>query len=69
MLSKFRIINEPSIWAGSHTPNLNGEKRFLRGGDYTSQRTMEADTFQGTNTIKSDIFYGLIKITLLISII
>ena len=26
------VIPEPSIWAGRMTPDLNGEKRFLRGG-------------------------------------
>ena len=25
-------IPYPSIWAGQKTPNINGEKRFLRGG-------------------------------------
>jgi len=39
-------IPEPSIWAGRHTPDLNGEKRFLRGGDYTSQLNMEEDMVQ-----------------------
>merc|ERR1719370_610587 len=34
------------IWAGSHTPNLNGEKRFLRGGEYTDQLFMEEDNMQ-----------------------
>jgi len=41
-----RPIPEPSIWAGSHTPNLNEGKRFLRGGDFSSQLTMEDDMVQ-----------------------
>lgn len=39
-------IPEPSIWAGAHTPNLNGDKRFLRGGSYQDQLTEEDDTLQ-----------------------
>ena len=29
-------ILEPSIWAGERTPDLNNERRFLRGGSDTS---------------------------------
>ena len=47
LLFLFRPIPEPSMWAGSHTPDLNREKRFLRGGIYEDQLTMETDTFQG----------------------
>ena len=39
-------IPSSSIWAGQHTPNLNGEKRFLRGGDDGSQLKMEDDMMQ-----------------------
>ena len=30
------VILEPSIWAGERTPDLNNERRFLRGGSDTS---------------------------------
>jgi len=39
-------IPEPSVWAGQHTPNLNGEKRFLRGGSDSEVLTMEEDQMQ-----------------------
>jgi len=39
-------IPQPSIWAGQHTPNLNGEKRFLRGGTDAQMLTMEEDQMQ-----------------------
>ena len=42
----FRAIPE-GIWAGSFTPNLNGEGRFLRGGQDNNVLTLEEDTFQG----------------------
>jgi len=41
-----RAIPEPSIWAGSHTPDLNGKKQFLRGGTAGDQLTEEEDSFQ-----------------------
>merc|ERR1712223_522083 len=40
------VIPEPSVWAGSHTPNLNGEKLFLRGGSDSHSLTVEGDMFQ-----------------------
>ena len=40
------VIPEPSIWAGTNTPNLNGEGRFLRGSDDVNQLTLEDDTMQ-----------------------
>jgi len=40
------IIPEPSIWAGSHTPNLNGQQLFLRGGSDSHALTVESDMFQ-----------------------
>ena len=28
------VIPPPSVWAGQKTPDLNNDKRFLRGGTY-----------------------------------
>ena len=28
------VIPPPSVWAGQKTPNLNNDKRFLRGGEF-----------------------------------
>ena len=39
-------IPEPSMWAGEKTPNLNGEKRFLRGGDASDLLKMESHQLQ-----------------------
>merc|ERR1719239_1782729 len=39
-------IPEPSVWAGQLTPNLNGEKRFLRGASDSEVLTMEDDQMQ-----------------------
>jgi len=39
-------IPEPSIWAGQLTPNLNGERRFLRGASDGEVLTMEEDQMQ-----------------------
>ena len=39
-------IPHPSIWAGKYTPNLNGEKRFLRGGIDADQLKFEEDQIQ-----------------------
>merc|ERR1712181_181856 len=36
-------IPEPSVWAGQLTPNLNGEKRFLRGASDSEVLTLEED--------------------------
>ena len=43
------LIEEPSIWAGLHTPNLNGENRFLRGGAPADVLKTEEDSFQSHN--------------------
>ena len=40
------IIPSPSSWAGCKTPNLNGERRFLRGGSDDQALTVEDDTLQ-----------------------
>jgi len=39
-------IPRPSIWAGQLTPNLNEEKRFLRGAPDSDVLTMEEDQMQ-----------------------
>merc|ERR1719507_1591726 len=39
-------IPEPSVWADQLTPNLNGEKRFLRGASDSEVLTMEEDQMQ-----------------------
>ena len=39
-------IPEPSVWAGQLTPNLNGEKRFLRGSSDSEMLTLEEDQMQ-----------------------
>lgn len=41
-----KTIPKPSVWAGQRTPNLNGEKRFLRGGSDSKVLTMEGDQMQ-----------------------
>ena len=41
-----RNIPEPSIWAGEKTPDLNGERRFLRGGDVSDLLKMEDHQLQ-----------------------
>merc|ERR1719249_206066 len=39
-------IPEPSVWAGQLTPDLNGEKRFLRGASDSAMLTLEEDQMQ-----------------------
>merc|ERR1711990_772147 len=39
-------IPEPSVWAGQLTPDLNGEKRFLRGASDSEMLTLEEDQMQ-----------------------
>ena len=40
------LIASESPWAGYHTPNLNGEGRFLRGGSPDDSNTFHDDMFQ-----------------------
>ena len=40
------VIPEPSIWAGKRLPNLNAERRFLRGGSKIGALTLEDDMMQ-----------------------
>ena len=37
------VIPEGSIWAGKQVPDLNGERRFLRGGSEEEMLTLEDD--------------------------
>ena len=37
------LIPAPSIWEGKVTPNLNGERRFLRGGSDSDMLKLEED--------------------------
>jgi len=37
------VIPAPSIWEGKKTPNINGEKRFLRGGSDDVMLTKQED--------------------------
>ena len=39
-------IEHPSPWAGRLTPDLNNEKRFLRGGHDNEQLSLEEDQLQ-----------------------
>lgn len=40
------VIPSPSQWEGQRTPNINGEKRFLRGGSDRNQLITEEDSLQ-----------------------
>ena len=43
------VIAQPSIWAGRHTPDLNGKRKFLRGGQDATALDMEDDMIQGNS--------------------
>merc|ERR1712179_343770 len=47
-------IPPPSIWAGSTTPDLNGEKHFLRGGSDLEYLDTEMDQIQDLELTLSD---------------
>ena len=47
-------IPSPSIWAGSTTPNLNGQKHFLRGGSDEEYLDTELDQIQDLALSLSD---------------
>ena len=47
-------IPEPSIWAGQLTPNLNGEKRFLRGASDSEVLSLEENQMQDHKHTISD---------------
>ena len=40
------LISAPSLWEGKVTPNLNGERRFLRGGSDADMLKLEEDQLQ-----------------------
>jgi len=40
------LISAPSMWEGKVTPNLNGERRFLRGGSDTDMLKLEEDQLE-----------------------
>ena len=40
------VIGHPSPWAGKLTPDLNNEKRFLRGGHDSEQLNLEDDSMK-----------------------
>jgi len=40
------LISAPSIWEGEVTPNLNGERRFLRGGSDADMLKLEEDQLE-----------------------
>ena len=40
------VIPHGSIWTGKNVPNLNGERRFLRGGTDEDMLKMEEDQMQ-----------------------
>ena len=48
------VIGHGSIWEGKRVPNLNGEKRFLRGGPDCSVLNMEDDQLQNHEHLVSD---------------
>lgn len=41
------VIPAPSVWEGGLTPDLNGQRRFLRGGSDEEALTLEDDQLQG----------------------
>jgi len=41
-----QVIPSPSNWAGIRTPDLNSQRRFLRGGNDNQCLTFEEDMFQ-----------------------
>ena len=52
-------IEQPSVWAGMRTPNLNeGEYGFLRGGSHSEVLTTEEDSFASHHHYSDDYFIG-----------
>ena len=49
-------IEHPSPWAGMLTPDLNNQKRFLRGGHDNEQLTMEEDAVKSHTHSTSDLY-------------
>ena len=48
------IIPAPSIWAGQKTPDLNNEKRFLRGAPDDTVLIFEEDMLQDHEHVVTD---------------
>ena len=48
------VIPHGSIWTGKNVPNLNGERRFLRGGPDEDLLTLEDDQVQDHHHIVVD---------------
>ena len=53
------IIGHPSPWAGSLTPDLNNEKRFLRGGHDGEQLQMEEDSMKSHSHSTKDAYLDM----------
>ena len=51
------VIGHPSPWAGKLTPDLNNEKRFLRGGHDSEQLTLEEDSVVSHGHSAKDKFF------------
>ena len=52
-------IEHPSPWAGMLTPDINNEKRFLRGGHDEEQLTLENDTIKSHHHDYEDRHYQI----------
>ena len=50
-------IEHPSPWAGQLTPDLNNEKRFLRGGHDSDQLKVEDDSIKSHSHNMVDKFF------------
>ena len=51
-------IEHPSPWAGQLTPDLNNEKRFLRGGHDSDQLKVEDDSIKSHSHNMVDKFFS-----------
>ena len=51
------VIEHPSPWAGKLTPDINNEKRFLRGGHDSEQLTLEEDTIKSHDHSAKDKYF------------
>jgi len=52
-------IEHPSPWAGRLTPDLNNQKRFLRGGHDTEQLALEEDSIKSHTHSTRDAYLDL----------
>ena len=53
------VIEHPSPWSGKLTPDLNNEKRFLRGGHDSDQLRLEDDSMKSHSHSTQDIYLEL----------